>query len=102
MGIPPVVVVLYIELELIARRVVNFCDDQVLVALVVGNRGKFRLRKIQIRIGMFIRRGESKVVREIVGVLGSKRGYLVEAATIGAAGLELIIRERLDAGCLIM
>src|SRR6202000_3029992 len=91
MGIPPVIVVLDIQLEFIAGCVVDLGADQVLVALVVGDGRQFRLRKIQIRIGMFIGRGEGAGIREIVGVLGAKGGDFVEAAPIGAAGLELIV-----------
>ena len=102
MRIPPVVVVLYIEFECIARRIVDLARHQSLVALVVGNGGQLRLREIQQRIGMFNVRGEGQIIGKIVAVLAPHRGDFVVAAPIGAARLVLIVHNRLESRRLIV
>ena len=87
------VVGLRVQLQGVARRVVEFRRENVLVTVIEGLIDQFGLGEIQFCRGVFQQRAESQRVAKIVGAFATHFEQVVGAIPVRIAGLDLIARE---------
>ncbi len=86
------------ELQGSARGVIEFCRENVFVALVERVGHQFGLQVIQLCRSVLQEGAEAQIVAEVVRVLGADREQVIGTVPVRGTGLDVLARERLISG----